>query len=133
MVFALSPVELQIISYISELDLVDLAVELDYVPEAEINRAQLLGNLIPRLVALAEKEGLPFSKYDLDDLADLPDIHRTALAFRMGWEATPAAMLRKGERVYRSYRSSRRNSQVAQLLPTLLPIVARCAHELRVV
>lgn len=132
MVFVLSTSELQIISYISELDLVDLAVELDYVPEAEIDRAQLLGNLIPRLVGLAEKEGLPFSKYDLDDLAELPDTHRSALALRMGWDATPAAMLRKGERVYRSYRSTRRNSQVAQLLPTLLPIVARCAHELRI-
>ncbi|MFT5585133.1 MAG: hypothetical protein ACI9VR_002721 [Cognaticolwellia sp.] len=132
MVFALSHTELQIVSYISELDLVDLAVELDYVPEAQIDRSQLLGNLIPRLVALAEKEGLPFSKYDLDDLEDLPDTHRSALAMRMGWNATPAAMLRKGERVYRSYRNSRRNSQVAQLLPTLLPIVARCAHELRV-
>ena len=133
MVFVLSPTELQIISYISELDLVDLAVELDYVPEAQIDRAQLLSFLIPRLVDLAEKEGLPFSKYDLDDLSELPDVHRSALALRMGWEATPAAMLRKGERVYRSYRSTRRNSQVAQLLPTLLPIVARCAHELRLV
>lgn len=133
MVFALSSAELQIVSYISELDLVDLAVELDYVPEAQIDRAQLLGSLIPRLVELAEREGLPFSKYDLDDLCDLPQPHRSALAMRMGWSESPAAMLRKGERVYRSYRSSRRNSQVAQLLPTLLPIVARCAHELRAV
>ncbi len=133
MVFDLSHPELQIVSGISELDLVDLAVELDYVPEAQIDRAQLLANLIPRLVELAEKEGLPFSKYDLEDLVELPPHHRSALALRMGWDATPTAMLKKGQRVYRSYRNSRRNSQVAQLLPTLLPIVARCAHELRVV
>ncbi len=133
MAFVLSTSELQVVSYISELDLVDLAVELDYIPEAQIDRAQLLADLIPRMVALAEREGLPFSKYDLEDLTELPSSHRTALATRMGWDAAPSSMLKKGERVYRSYRKTRRNSQIAQLLPTLLPIVARCAHQLTVV
>ncbi|MED5372339.1 MAG: hypothetical protein VX899_15065 [Myxococcota bacterium] len=128
MPFVLSDQEHQMMAFVSESDLVDLAVELDYVPEAQIDRVALLNALIPRILDLAEREGLPFSKYDADDIAELPQHHRAALANRMGWPADPSGMLKQGEKVYKRYRK-RRNSQVAVMLPMLISAVARCAHE----
>lgn len=129
MTFQLNHAELALMALTPEVDLVDLAVELDYVPEAQIDRVQLLGDLVPRLYELAQREGLPFSKYDAEDLGDLPKDHRAALADSMGWPSAVPDMIKRGEKVYRIYRRKRTNSSVAQLLPCLLAAVARYAHE----
>lgn len=130
MKFTLSSDEAALVAFVPVGDLVDLAVELDHVPDAEIERNELLGELIPRLFELAQRDGLPFSKYDADDLAELPSDHRAALADAMGWSADVKSMLKRGAKVYKTYRD-KKNSQVALLLPSLLKPLARHASERR--
>ena len=115
--------------YLPDKDLADWAVELNLLPEAEIDRQGLLEELVPRLLALARREGLPFSKYDAQDLDDLPPDHRAALAREMGWKQETRAMVRAGEKIWKVYRKSRPGSQVPLMLPVLLRPLARFAHE----
>ncbi|MCP4804854.1 MAG: hypothetical protein GY913_02630 [Proteobacteria bacterium] len=128
MKFSLSSEEAAQVAFVPVGDLVDLAVELDHIPAAEIERSELLPELIPRLYELAQREGLPFSKYDAEDLDELPSDHRAALASAMGWGSGVSAILKQGAKVYKTYRD-RKNSQVALLLPCLLKPLARYAAE----
>ena len=127
--FTLSDSEFQPLQLLPEADIADLAVELDMVPEAEIDAHGLLSVLVERILDRAVDEGLPFSKYDADDLKDLPEEHFKALADKMGWPADVSAFLKQGGKIYKEYQKSRRNSQVAIMLPLLLPALARHAYE----
>ena len=129
MAFALTDTEHDAVRFVPVGDLVALAVELDYMPPETINRRELLGELMPRLLELARREGLPFSKYDEDDLAELSQEHREALAHVMGWPSDSRSMVKAGQKVYKVYRKDRRDSQVALLLPSLLKPLARAAFE----
>ena len=129
MKFTLSTEEAAQVAYVPVDDLVDLAVELDHIPDQDIDRMELLSDLIPRLYELAQREGLPFSKYDAEDLAELPHDHREALADALGCSADVASILRRGARVYKRYTKNKKNSQVALLLPCLLKPLARHAAE----
>jgi uncharacterized protein (DUF3820 family) len=127
--FTLSDSEFQPLRLLPEADIADLAVELDMVPEAEIDARGLLSELVGRILDRAVDEGLPFSKYDADDLRDLPEEHFRALADKMGWPADVPAFLKLGGKIYKEYQKTRRNSQVAIMLPLLLPALARHAYE----
>lgn len=129
MKFTLSAEEAEQVAFVPVDDLVDLAVELDHIPDSDIDRNELLGDLIPRLYELAQREGLPFSKYDQEDLAELPSEHRAALADAMGWGPEVSAILKGGARVYKKYTKNNKNSQIALLLPCLLKPLARHAAE----
>jgi hypothetical protein len=114
-----------------EQDLVDAAVDLDIlVPEA-IDRRSLVGRMIPAILERARAEGLPFSKYDAEDLAALPPGHLAAVSRLLGLPAGASVdqVLRAGEKVYRRYQKQRPNNPVALLLPSLLPVLARVAQE----
>ena len=127
--FTLSDTEFAGLALLPEADLADLAVELDMVPEAEIDARGLLAELVDRILDRAVSEGLPFSKYDADDLKELPEHHFAALANKMGWPADVNAFLKIGGKIYKEYQKTRRNSQVAIMLPMLLPALARHAYE----
>ena len=99
------------------------------VPAEVIDRRALLQEAVPRLLDLARREGLPFSKYDQDDLDELPEAHRRALARAMGCDESVDAMLKTGAKVYKNYRRNRKTSQVPLLLPLLLKPLARHAEE----
>lgn len=129
MSFVLQETELGPLSLIPDVDLADLAVELDMVPAEVIDRRALLQEAVPRLLDLARREGLPFSKYDQDDLDELPEAHRRALARAMGCDESVDAMLKTGAKVYKNYRRNRKTSQVPLLLPLLLKPLARHAEE----
>lgn len=129
MSFALTDAEHEAVRFVPVGDLVALAVELDYMPPELVKRRELLGELIPRLLELAQREGLPLSKYDAEDLDELPQEHRSALAAAMGWSTDSKSMVKAGEKVYRMYRKNRGGSQVALLLPSLLKPLARAAFE----
>ncbi len=131
MSYTLSDDELQALSMVPDKELAALAADLSLMPEAEIDRRALLEAMIPRLLSLARREGLPFSKYDAEDLSELPAEHREALARAMGWRSDVRSMIRAGGKVYKIYRKDRINSQVPLLLPILLPMLARCASEAR--
>ena len=127
MAFELLPSEVETISLLPELDLADLAVDLDLIPDAEIDRPSLLLEILPRLLELAAREGLPFSRWDQEDLEGLPEHHRAALAEIIGGPSDPASMLKAGAKVYKTYRKLRTRSQIPLMLPLLLPVLARYA------
>ncbi len=128
MAFALTDSESQQLSYVPVDDLVDLATELDMAPPADVDRLGLLTDCIPRLLEHGRRDGLPFSKYDADDLQELPQDHRQALASALGWDADVRSMLKAGAKVYKNTPA---RSQVALLLPSLLKPLARYAFESR--
>ncbi len=129
--FVLTEEETRGLEYLPDKDLADWAVDLDMVPEEEIDRLGLLEELVPRLLGVARREGLPFSKYDAPDLDDLPGDHRRALARAMGWKGDTRSMVRAGERVWKVYRKNRPGSQIPLMLPVLLRPLARFAFEMR--
>jgi len=129
--FDLYPADLEKIDLLPETDLADLAIDLDLIPEERIDRKQLLLEMLPRLLSLAGAEGLPFSKWDLEDLEALPEAHRSALAAVMGWPSDPKSMVKAGEKVFKVYRKTRTRSQIPLTLPLLLPTLARFAAEPR--
>ena len=118
---------------IPEDDLVDMAAELSILVPAKIDRRTIIDKCIWAILERAGEEGLPFSKYDRFDLEDLPPAHLQALGATCGvsGEVTPDAMIKAGRKVYKRLQKSRKPSAVALLLPTLLPIVARTAAQLR--
>ena len=72
---------------------------------------------------------LGIDEYDAEDLDELPQEHRSALAETIGWSGDTKSMVKAGEKVYRMYRKNRGGSQVALLLPSLLKPLARAAFE----
>ena len=52
-------------------DLVDLAIDLDVPVPEEIDLAGMLDSVVRNLADLGKREGLPFSRYDQEDLEQL--------------------------------------------------------------
>ena len=129
--FDLYTADIEKLEFLPETDLADLAIDLDLIPEERIDRTQLMLKILPRLLNLAQKEGLPFSKWDLEDLAALPDAHRAALANVMGWPSDPKSMIKAGLKVFKIYRKTRSRSQIPLTLPLFLPALARFAAQPR--
>ncbi len=129
MSFTLTESEWRLLSSVSVDDLVELAVELDVLAPKEIDRRALLEQCVPLIVERAREEGLPFSKYDAEDLRALPPHLLTAIGRLQGLrgEVTVERVLRAGRKVYRYYQKHRRHSAVALLLPSLLSAVARAS------
>ena len=129
MSFALTEEELRLCLNLPEDTLIDLAAELDLIIPEVLSRADLLASATTQIVDRAAKEGLPFSKYDREDLQALPPEHLTALAKLCRASTTVDGLIRSGQKVYRMYQRQRPDSQVALILPMLLSAVARCAAE----
>jgi len=127
--FTLSDAEFAGFEMLPDSELADLAIELDMIPGSEIEARRLLSDIIGRILELAQAEGLPFSKYDREDLENLPGDHFRALARAMDWPEKVDGFLKKGRKVYKHYEKHRRRSQVAIMLPLLLGALARHAYE----
>lgn len=121
------------LSAIPEQDLVEMAVDLDILVPREIDRRALIERCLPMILERAQQEGLPFSKYDRDDLAALPPEHLAAIARLQGLDegASVGKVLRAGRKVYKTYQKTRPGNAIALLLPSLLPALARVAAEQR--
>ena len=92
----------------------------------------MLSACVQSLRDLAQREGLPFSAYDGDDIAQLTQDQREALAKLCGVEPgqkeeTIERMLKAGKKVYKIYKKHRRRSQIPLYLPMLLAPLARLA------
>lgn len=122
----LSDAELEYFAGIPEVELVDLAIELDIPVGEQIQRAELLSQALRALADLARRDGLPLSEYDLDDLAALDPSHRSALARALSCGDDPASLVKAGRKVCKRYLKNNPRSQVPLLLPMLLPALARC-------
>lgn len=127
MPFAFTPAEVEILNRIPEKDLIDLAVSLDVVPDEVVDRPSLLLTVTERLLAHGRRAGaLPFSRYDAEDLAELPPAHRAALAQALGWPAEVPALTQRGEKAHRALG---KGHPIALWLPTFLAPLARLAAE----
>ena len=130
MTFQLTPEEIAMFDNAPEDDLVDLAIDLDVAVPDEIIRANLVNACVKSLRDLAQREGLPFSAYDADDLDALSQDELDGVARLCGIEPaqkpeTIERMLKAGKKVYKIYRKHRTRSQVPLYLPMLLAPLAR--------
>lgn len=125
MAFELTDEEYRLVEFLPEEDLVDLAVELDIPVGEVIDRRSVLDLCVVAFGDLAQREGLPFSEYDREDLEQLPPSQRSALARRLGVGDSVGAILKSGRKLYKVYRRSRERSQVPMVLPSLLGPVCR--------
>ena len=109
---------------------VDLAAELDILAPENIDRRALLNTCITALVVHSRQHGLPFSKYDSEDLQALSSQDLQAIGRLQGLSGrvTVPAILRRGARVYRTYQSRRADHPIPLMLPMLLTAVARAAR-----
>jgi len=107
-----------------------MAADLDICIPETFDAKTLIEQCIPRIIERGMEEGLPISKYDAEELAALPQAELDALGRLQGLKTptTVAAVIRKGQRVYKWYRRNRPDNPVALMLPMLLPAVARAAH-----
>ncbi len=121
----LTPEEKALVGRIPLSELAALAAELDIVLPEVVEPEDLVVRCIQALADIAAAEGLPFSRFDREDLERLPPEELTALALHCGAPATVEGLLKAGGRVYKRYRRKRPGSQVALLLPTLLAPLAR--------
>lgn len=122
-----TPQEAAALANLPHSELVDVAVELDILVPARVERLELLGQVIVALEERARAEGLPLSAYDREDLEALPAAHRAALARLIGQSDDVEAILKAGAKVSKRYRSARPRSAVVLLLPSLLAPLARWA------
>ena len=127
----LTPEELAMFQNLPEEELVDLAIDLDIPVPAEIDLKGMLDAVIQQLVDLGEREGLPYSDYDTEDLEALSEDELRAIARLNGIDsggdrqATIRALLKTGKKVYKIYRKTRPKSQIPMYLPMLLAPLAR--------
>lgn len=127
----LTDTEWAFLQNVPESDLIDLAVDLDMLAPEKVDGRALIDQCLPYLLERFEREGLPLSKYDRDDLEALASRERDAIARLLGLAggASVAQILRQGQRVYKTYLKERPGNAVALLVPTLLPVIARLAAD----
>ena len=131
MTFELTHTEWLQLRGLPEVELVALAADLSVCPPESIDKKALLEACVPLIVERARVEGLPFSKYDREDLEALTPEHLTAIGRLQGIKGRVkvAGILKVGARVYRTYTKVRPDNPVALMLPMLLTAVARASME----
>ncbi len=130
MTIALTEDEWTVLRRIPETDLVDAAADLSMLTPESLDARALLEDMIPLIIHRLRDEGLPLSKYDRDDLEALSTSERASVARLQGLKpnASVSAMVKAGQKVYKTYLKTRPGNPVALLLPTLLPVIARVAE-----
>ena len=127
----LTPEEFSMFQNAPEDDLVDLAIDLDVPVPEEIDLASMLDAMVRNLADLGKREGLPFSRYDQEDLEQLQQTERSAIAKLNGvdpnidGDAQISGLLKTGAKIYKTYRKTRPKSQIPLYLPMLLSPLAR--------
>jgi len=122
-----------VLTNITEDTLVNMAADLSLLVPSVIDRRSLCDHCVHAIVVRATEEGLPLSKYDLEDLntlsADALDAIGRLQGLRPGAKA--AQILKVGQNVYKFYQRNRPDNPVAMMVPTLLPVIARHAVEIQ--
>jgi hypothetical protein len=129
MAFRMTDDEYRLVENLPEEDIIDLAVELDIPVGEVIDRRSVMDLCVVAFGELAQREGLPFSEYDREDLEALPAAHLAALARQLDVKGQVNAILRAGRKVYKVYRKHRERSQIPMVLPSLLGPVCRQLDE----
>lgn len=130
MSIALTDDEWAFLQNIPETDLIDAAADLSMLAPEVVDTRALLEDMLPLLIHRLRDTGLPFSKYDRDDLEALSARDRASIATLQGLKpnASVSTILKAGQKVYKTYLKTRPGNPVALLLPTLLPVIARVAE-----
>ena len=118
---------------ITEDALVDMAADLSLLVPKVIDRRSLCESCVKAIVDRAQIEGLPFSKYDQEDLQSLDEEERKAISLLQGLRPTASVrdILKAGQKVYRFYQKNRPDNPTAMMIPALLPAIARYAKEIQ--
>jgi len=107
-------------------DVIQLATHLDLAPPEDIDKRQVLERCIPRLVDRLQRDGIPLTKYDTEDIQALTEPQRRAMGRLLGLRGTPSArsILRSGVKVTRAYQKQVLNDTIPYMTPILLgPII----------
>lgn len=130
MEFDLTDKEFDMVAGLPVDSVVDLAAELDLLVPESIDRRQLVSKCVVALVAYGRREGLPFSKYDAEDLQELTPDELTAIGRIQGLSGTitVVAVLKAGAKVYKTFHNRRGDHPIPLMLPMLLSAVARAAR-----
>lgn len=122
--------ERDLLAQVPKVDIEEMAFELDLLLEATYDRDDVVSRCVAALLERAAAEGLPFTKYDLDDLRELPTDDLAALAGLLGVPGRPdaAAVIKHSAKAVKLYEKTRPRSAVVLLLPTLLRPLARAAR-----
>jgi hypothetical protein len=131
MAATLTPDERQLLAQVPTSDLAEMATELDILLDAQIDREALLAQCVEAIVERAPTHGIVLSKYDAEDVEDLPAQWREALGRVVGIKGpvTTTALLKAGDRAWKALQKSRPRSTLGMLMPLLLRPVSRFAHE----
>jgi hypothetical protein len=127
----LSPEELIMFGRAPEGEIVDLAIDLDVPVPEQIDLPGLLSSCVQNLARVGRAEGLPYSPYDREDLENLTDIERSAIAVlngvdpRLDSKQQIDRLLKTGKKIYKIYKKTRPSSQIPLYLPMLLAPLAR--------
>ena len=130
MSFDLTEAEFQPLAGLPIEQVVDLAAELDVLAPADIDRRELLVECVLALVEHGRREGLPFSKYDREDLEALSREDLTSIGRIQGLTGSVSlrAVLSRGAAVYKTYQNKRIDHPIPLMLPMLLSAVARAGR-----
>jgi hypothetical protein len=119
--------EWAVLQNMPEVDLVDLAIELDLRIPAKLDHRQLWDESLEAIVALVQLHGLPLTKFNVSDLEDLKEIERTAIAKLSGLkeDASISAIIKAGLKAQKRFKRKRNITYLTIAIPLLLSAVAR--------
>ena len=125
--------EWSILLNVTEDALVNMAADLSILVPIVIDRRSLCDACVHQIVVRAQDEGLPFSKYDREDLEALTDENRAAIGLLQGLstKASIRQIMKVGQKVYKYYQKNRPDNPTAMMIPALLPAIARHAKEIQ--
>ena len=107
-------------------ELLELAADLDLLAPAVVDERVLIEQCLPVLVAWIKEHGLPVSKYDKEELENLPKRHLHALGRLVGVEKVSVQrLIRDGTRLANKLGKTKQYESVVMMLPMLLTAIAR--------
>ena len=111
-------------------DLVELAADLGLVAPAEVDGRALVEQCLPALREWIQSYGLPVSKYDREELQNLPASQLRALGRLCGLEAVSVRrLIRDGTRTVNKLGKMQHYESIVMMLPMLLTAIARYVDE----
>ncbi len=133
MTFPLAPDELALLQRVAEVqeeEVVNFCIDLDIVPEEPFRVEQVVERVVEALAERAGREGLPISKYDIEDLRKFSAAELNTLARGLGLRPNAnhgpeqlIATIVKGSR--KAHRKLPRRSQIPLMLTYFLPALIR--------
>jgi hypothetical protein len=119
--------EWTILQNMPEVDLVDLAIELDLRVPEQINHRQLWDQCLQAITELVGSHGLPLTQFNVPDLEDLEVSERAAIAQLTGLkgDASILAIIKAGSKIQKRVQRKKNITYLTIAIPLLLSAIAR--------